>query len=67
MTTLKENQIARSKEIDVESRQFGKDRAGKMNWCVFCIRDSNICPYTKQERDQHCFCAKAFNKMQKVK
>lgn len=49
----------------LQSEQEKCDKTGEMPYCFHCLYQTKylMCQATQEERENGCFCAKAYNKM----
>lgn len=67
--TNKERQSRLDKKKWFTSKMYKRDCSGSMPYCISCTQRTctHICKATQAERENQCLCAKAYNKMSRVK
>lgn len=65
--TNKENQEIRNKEKYKESYEAHENLAQKMIWCEFCNAKCLDNKLTQEYIDKNYLCAKAYNRMKRIK
>ena len=75
--TNKERQKSLDKKKWLSSEKNGEDMSGQMPYCFECgmqgfdrwcaSHATNICTASQQEREELCYCARAYNRMVRTK